>query len=110
MDNSIAPKNESGSSTTLKTNESPSDERLDLAGDIARDDETGPVISSQRADNTDHSDPADTSSLIAVAIMCLLLTLGLSHHNAHTINSNDTYYFFRSRVRIHLDLQRSGVA
>ena len=89
----MAPKNESGSPTTLRTNESPSDERLDLAGDIARDDET--VISSQRADNTDHSDAADTSSLIAAAIMCLLLTLGLSHHNAPTINLNDTYDFFQ---------------
>ena len=88
----MAPKNESGSSTTLRTNESPSDERLDLAGDIARDDETGPVISSQRADNTDHSDQADTTSLIGVAIMCLLLTLGGSHHSGHTINSADRYY------------------
>ena len=93
----MAPKNESGSSTTLKTTESPSDERQtpELAGDSARDDETGAVISSQRTDNTDHSDPADTSSLIAVAIMCLLLTLGWSHHNAPTVNSNDTYYFFQ---------------
>ena len=90
----MAPKNESGSST-LKTNESPSDEKQtpELAGDTARDDETGAVISSQRGDNTDHSDPADTSPLIGVAIMCLLLTLGGSHHNTHTINSADRYYF-----------------
>ena len=64
-----------------------------MAGDTARDDETGAVISSQRGDNTDHSDPADTTPLIGVAIMCLLLTLGGSHHNTHTINSADRYYF-----------------
>lgn len=86
----MAPKNESGSSA-LKTNESPSDERQtgELAGDTARNDETGAVISSQRGDNTDQADQADTSPLIGVAIMCLLLTLGGSHISGHTIHYAD---------------------
>ena len=86
----MAPKNESGSST-LKTNESLSDERqtAELAGDTARNDETGAVISRQRGDNTDQADQADTTSLIGVAIMCLLLTLGGSHISGHNINYAD---------------------
>ena len=83
----MAPKNES----TLKTNESPSDESQtsELAGDTARNDETGAVISRQRGDNTDQADQADTKSLIGVAIMCLLLTLGGSHISGHNINYAD---------------------
>ena len=90
LDNVMAPKNESGSST-LKTNESPSDESQTamLAGDTARNDETGAVISRQRGDNTDQADQADTTSLIGVAIMCLLLTLGGSHISGHNINYAD---------------------
>ena len=83
-------------SSTLRSYESPSDEMQtrDLAGDTASDDETraGAVISGHRGDNTDHNtdqpDPADTGSLIGVAIMCLLLSLGWSHR---PINSHDRY-------------------
>ena len=79
LDKAMAPKNQSNL-TRRKTNESASDEsRTELAGDTAGDDETGRGRRVRLI--TDHFDHTDTSPLIGVAVMCLLLALGEAHHN-----------------------------